>query len=405
MANVIGIEQPVINKMWENVEISIKNLTDWLLSETIEIPPWQREFTWETPSQQNLAACIMKKDPMPQILLRQLPNLHYSLEDGRQRLTSLRNFREDKFIVNGKKFSEFSQAEQNHFLTYKMPVQIYRGFSVEEAVQLFINRQQGIALTLGEKYYAVDSFSPLVRTTRNLLMKAGHGLHNEAAAVWGRLCDDTAPDGTVIIKDKKRRWLERACAIIAGLAWGSNYITKKPTDVFKILDGHNMMTRPIHNENGGETEEQALQDIRLKLVQIIDIYKAVQVKKTVSSALIKKQFDPGFATGYIIYGLNLPAEQRPPNFKEKWVDFLVSERVNTAEARAARPPTTYVPILSRDVIVGPARSWSDTRWENGHNYLFPPPQPAVLAVLAAPAEDEDEDDDVDTVDYSDTEPE
>ena len=384
MANVIGIEQPVINKMWENVEISIKNLTDWLLSETIEIPPWQREFTWDVPSQQNLAACIMKKDPMPQILLRQLPNLHYSLEDGRQRLTSLRNFREDKFIVNGKKFSEFSQAEQNHFLTYKMPVQIYRGFSVEEAVQLFINRQQGIALTLGEKYYAVDSFSPLVRTTRNLLMKAGHGLHEQAAAVWGRICDDTAPDGTVIIRDKKRRWLERACAIIAGLAWGSNYITKK---------------------NGGETEEQALQDIRLKLVQIIDIYKAVQVKKTVSSALIKKQFDPGFATGYIIYGLNLPAEQRPPNFKEKWVDFLVSERVNTAEARAARPPTTYVPILSRDVIVGPARSWSDTRWENGHNYLFPPPQPAVLAVLAAPAEDEDEDDDVDTVDYSDTEPE
>jgi hypothetical protein len=402
MANVIGIEQPVMVKTWENVEISIKNLTDWLLSETIEIPPWQREFTWPPQSQQNLAACIMKKDPMPQILLRQLPNLHYSLEDGRQRLTSLRNFRDDKVAVNGKKFSEFSQAEQNQFLTYKMPVQIYRGFSVEEAVQLFINRQQGVALTLGEKYYAVDSFSPLVRTTRNLLMKAGQGLHNEAVAVWGRLCDETGPDGMVIIKDNKRKWLERACAIVAGLAWGSKWITKKPFDVFKIVDGHNMMTRPIYNEDVGETEEEALQDIRLKLMQIIDIYKAVQAKKVVSHALIKKQFDPGFATGYIIYGLNLSPERRPLNFKDKWVDFLVSERVNTADARAAHPPTTYVPILSRDVIVGPARSWSDTRWENGHNYLFPPPGNAVLA---AAAEDEDEDEDVDTVDYSDTEPE
>jgi len=394
MANVIGIEQPVMYKTWENVEITIKNLTDWLRSDTIEIPPWQREFTWEIPSQQNLAACIMKKDPMPQILLRQLPNLHYSLEDGRQRLTSLRNFRDDRFIVNGKKFSEFSQAEQNQFLTYKMPVQIYRGFTVEEAVQLFINRQQGVALTLGEKYYAVDSFSPLVRTTRNLLMKAGQGLHNEAAAVWGRLCDETGPDGTVIIKDKKRKWLERACAIIAGLAWGPKFITRKPTDVFKIMNGHNMMTRPIHNE--GETEEQAQQDIRLKLMQIIDIYKAVQVKKAVNLTQLKKQFDPAFATGFIMYGLSLPPERIPLNFKEKWVDFLVSERVNTAAARAAHPPTTYVPMLSRDEIVGSARSWSTTRWENGHNHLFPPPD----LVHAAPVENEDEDEDED--DYSDT---
>ena len=214
----------------------------------------------------------------------------------------------------------------------------------------------------------------------------------------GRICDETAPDGTVIIKDKKRRWLERACAIIAGLAWGSKYITKKPTDVFKIEGVHNMMTRPIHNENGGETEEQKLQDIRLKLVQIIDIYKSVQVIKAVNLVHLKKQFDPGFATGYIIYGLNLSPERRPPNFKEKWVDFLVSERVNTAAARAAHPPTSYVPILSRDEIVGPARSWSDTRWENGHNHLFPPPEPAILA---APAEDEDEDDEEDEEDYSD----
>lgn len=398
----IVIQRPAMVKSWENATNSIKDLTDFLRSQHIVYPPWQREFTWSVPLQQMLVACIMKNDPMPQILLRQLPNLHYSLEDGRQRLTSLKNYRDNKYPVNGKKFTDLTTEEQKQFLSYEMPTQTYRGFTDEEAVQLFINRQQGVALSLGEKYYAVDSRSPLVRVTRDLLMISGTGLHDVAAEIWGRLCDDISSDGTVItVKDKKRRWLERACAIVAGLAWGTRWITKKPTDAFNIVDGHDMMTRHIHKE--GETEAQAKERIRLKLVEILDIYKDVQSKHNVTLVHRKKQFDPGFATGYIMYGMSLPPERMPPQFKEKWVDFLVEERKEAARLRALKKK--YIPLLSQDSIVGSARTWSDARWMEGHNYIFS--DRVVAAPLAAPhpAEDEVEDEDADDEDEDDEEDE
>jgi hypothetical protein len=337
---------------------------------------------------------------MPQILLRQLSRLRFSLEDGRQRLSTLKEFLEDNLVVNGKKFTQLTSAEQNKILSYPMPVQTYCGYTDEEAVRLFINRQQGEALTLGEKYYALDSRSPLVRVTRDLLMMSGSGLHDVAADIWGRLCDDVSSDGTVItVKDKKRRWLERSCAIIAGLAWGTRWITKKPTDAFNIVNGYDMMTRPIHKE--GETEEQAKERIRLKLVEILDIYKAVQSKYKVKLVHLKKQFDPGFATGYIMYGMSLPPERMPPQFKEKWVDFLVKERMEAARLRLLKKK--YVPLLSQDNIVGSARTWSDARWMEGHNYIF---SDAVNAPpLAAPLAEEDEDEDEDEDDYEEDEEE
>lgn len=398
-AIVINNEQATMVKSWENATNSIKDLTDFLRSQHIVIPPWQREFTWSIPLQQMLVACIMKNDPMPQILLRQLPNLHYSLEDGRQRLTSLKNYRDNMYPVNGKKFTEMTSEEQKQFLSYRMPTQTYRGFTDEEAVQLFINRQQGVSLSNGEKYYAVDSFSPLVRVTRNLLMKADSGLHNDAAAVWGRLCDDTSADGIVTtVKDKKRRNLERACALVAGLAWGIEWITKKWSDISTINPkvGHTMMTRPIHND--GETEQEAQERIRLKLVEILEIYKAVQSKHKVTLIHLKKQFDPGFATGYIMYGMSLPSDRMPPQFKEKWVDFLVEERKNAAAARALK--RKFVSDLSKDEIVGSARTWSKTRWENGHNHLF---SPSSVLTHTVPLENEDRDDEDEENDSEDDE--
>ena len=384
-----AIEQPAMVKSFRNEEFSVEDLTNLLRSKSITIPPWQREFRWPLPLKQKLVECILKNDPMPQILLRQLSRLRFSLEDGRQRLSTLKEFREDNLVVNGKKFTQLTPAEQNKILSYPMPVQTYCGYTDEEAVRLFINRQQGEALTLGEKYYAIDSRSPLVRVTRELLMISGSGLHDVAADIWGRLCDEISSDGTVIVvKDKKRRWLERSCAIIAGLAWGTRWITKKPTDAFNIVEGHDMMTRPIHKE--GETEEQAQDRIRLKLVEILDIYKAAQSKHKVTVVHLKKQFDPGFATGYIMYGMSLPPERMPPQFKEKWVDFLVKERKEAARCRAIKKK--YVPLLSQEAIVGSARTWSDARWMEGHNYIF---SDAVLVPPLANTDGEDEDEDED----------
>jgi len=397
----IVIQKSKMVKSWENETMSIETLTDFLKSKSIITPPWQRQFCWPISNQQKLVECILKNDPMPQILLRKESPLKYSLEDGKQRLTTLRRYRDDMFAVGGKKFSELSPKEQKAILLYEMPVQTYSGYTREEAVQLFINRQQGVSLSLGEKYYAVDDFSSLVRVTRNLLMKAECGLHNEAIAVWGSVCDNISSDGEPIVNDKKRKNLEKACAIIAGLAWGSRWITTKPNDAFKEdkNDGLSMFTRPVNND--GETEEQAQERIRLKLVEILDIYKAVQSKYKVKTSELKQQFDPGFATGFIIFGLLLSPEKRPQDFKEKWVNFLVEERKNHAAFRADKDPTKkkkYIPILSQDSIVGSARSWSDARWKAGHDHLFPPLESQVLT---APVENEDREDEVEDEDEDD----
>ncbi|NCA17808.1 MAG: hypothetical protein EBS90_12335, partial [Betaproteobacteria bacterium] len=101
------------------------------------------------------------------------------------------------------KFNQLSEAEQDKFMSYRIPMQAYWGYSDAEAIQFFLKYQEGVALSVGEKYHAVNEMSPLVKMTKEMLMTAGKGFHDRAEKVWGRRCDEMNRKGDNITDKNK----------------------------------------------------------------------------------------------------------------------------------------------------------------------------------------------------------
>ena len=369
-----AIENLQVAKGRENKEITVKVATDFLNSKAIYIPPWQREVTWKQARRIVFIQSVMDGDPTPQILLRRMADLNYGLEDGRQRLSALRDYRDNLYAdKNGKKFNELSEVEQEKFLAYRIPMQTYWGYSDAEAIQFFLKYQEGVALSVGEKYHAVNEMSPLVKMTKELLMTAGKGFHDRAEKIWGRRCDEMNRTGDNIT-DKGRKWLCSACAVIAGLAWGPSRVTKKWEEI------SSMLTKPLPEV--GESEDQVKKRISAGIDLILGIFEEVQTRYPVSALKYKKQFDPGFATGYIIHSISVTPADKIPEMKERWISFLVQERKDDKKGRK--------PILQSDEVVAACRNWTIVRWKNGHDRVFNNAPASVVA--SAEAEEEDEDD-------------
>ena len=377
-----AIENLQIVKGRENKEITVKTATDFLSSKAIYIPPWQREVTWKVERRMVFVQSVMNGDPTPQILLRRMADLNYGLEDGRQRLSALRDYRDNLYAAkDGRKFNQLSEAEQEKFLGYRIPMQTYCGYSDAEAIQFFIKYQEGVALSVGEKYHAVNEMSPLVKMTKEMLMTAGKGFHDRAEKVWGRRCDELNQNGN--ITDKNRKWLCDACAIIAGLVWGPERITKKWKEISTEDAGNSMLTMPLRG--AGETDEDVKKKISDKLNTILHIYEETQRIYPVSITKCKKQFDPGFATGHIIHSMSdIPAGEYSA-IQDKWISFLVQERKNDIPGRK--------PLLQREEIVGNG-AWCTDRWRLGHARVFAVASPAAAVASPAASEEEEEDDEV-----------
>ena len=367
----------------ENKEITVKTATDFLNSKAIYIPPWQREVTWKEDRRMVFVQSVMNGDPTPQILLRRMADLNYGLEDGRQRLSALRDYRDNLYAAkDGRKFNQISEAEQEKFLGYRIPMQTYWGYSDAEAIQFFLKYQEGVALSVGEKYHAVNEMSPLVKMTKEMLMTAGTGFHDRAEKVWGRRCDEMNRKGDNIT-DKNRKWLCDACAIIAGLVWGPHRITKKWKEISTEDAGNSMLTMPLFF--GLATIEDVKKQVAEKLNIILTIYEEAQRINPISITKCKKQFDPGFATGHIIHSMSvLPADQYPA-LQERWVSFLVQERKDDKKGRK--------PLLQREEIVGNG-AWCTDRWRLGHGRVFAEisePSPAASEEVDDNEEESDDD--------------
>jgi hypothetical protein len=238
-----------------------------------------------------------------------------------------------------------------------------------------------VALSVGEKYHAVNEMSPLVKMTKEMLMTAGKGFHDRAEKVWGRRCDEMNQNGN--ITDKNRKWLCDACAIIAGLVWGPGRITKKWKEISTEDAGNSMLTMPLRRD--GETDDIVKKKISDKLNIILRIYEEAQRIYPVSITKCKKQFDTGFATGHIIHSLSDISPDEYPAMQERWISFLVQERKDDKKGRK--------PLLQREEIVGNG-AWCTDRWRLGHARVFAVPVEAAAVEGSPAASEEAEDDEV-----------
>ena len=117
--------------------IDINQLISWNTScELVLKPIYQRNKVWNDSSKSYLIDSIMRNYPIPPIFMRDKLNLIErktirEVVDGQQRISTMLDFYNNKFPIKksqnkelgGKYFYDFSEEEQERFLTYKIIVE------------------------------------------------------------------------------------------------------------------------------------------------------------------------------------------------------------------------------------------------------------------------------------------
>ena len=312
------------------------------------IPAHQREYCWTDKKQKRFIRSVLYGLPVPSILTRKHRNGTITLEDGRQRLTTLQLFFADKITDDrGLKYSEFTPEERSAMEHYQFSVTQYSGATDEDAIYIFDDHQNGVPLSVGERLHGLSSLCPIIQFTKQTLLTPGQGLHDRAALVWG----------VRGFKDRRRNHLTQMYALCAGLTFGPQYMTKKWNE---IKDG------PDREHDSKLTTEFDTTETTQKLEAILSILEQAQAQERLGAKLLKKQFDPGYLTGYIAYSFfTFPDEIG--RLSTRWVDFIVDAR---------RHPEKIKTVLQVDL--SGARQWEILRWKLGYLRVFEPNHPLCV---------------------------
>lgn len=309
----------------------------------IVIPDHQRGFVWGIVRQQELVETVLSGMPIPTIIIQQPVREPGTLEDGHQRLQTMERYINNDFPTkDGRFFRDLSIEERMYISNYPIPILTYRNASKEQVITIFYRFQNGFPLTVGERLHSLSSLSPLVKFTKMVIMTPGSGLHDRAAAVWGAR-------GTA--EDPRRRVFLNACAMVAGLAFGSSYFSRKQAD-FERREGDGPMA--IAREFDTDV-------VLAKLRQILAIYEKTDARHHLGGKRqMNLQWDLGKLTGYIAHSLNVIESERWHMLESRWVDFLV-------ETRQTPPRLTGL----HDYVNNDTRKWLESRWKSGCHYVMP----------------------------------
>lgn len=359
----------------------------------IIIPPHQREYCWNHRREEKFIQSILMGFPVPSLLFSENDDERFpSVEDGRQRLTAASRFLNNKFSIKWGAsivtYNELPDLDKIQFNNSTLIVQTFDNATPAERIQVFECQQHGIPLTVGEKLYAQIA-SPLVSLVMRLLMTPGratHALHDRAIPIWGVRGDPVDMEHGSS-RDKRRKWLENATALIMGLAYGPKYATKKYEPQLGLLT--NVITT--------EKETGVFKD----LVRIITIFEEANqdVAATKKNGSDNNHFDLGIYIGCIMFSLSakarkeyndLPLDDKTdfedldhpvyvPNslegdeaewlsIKAVWVAYIVSVRNTINETHTRKFKSVLEETIHKDMSA--ARSWTIARWENGYNRVF-----------------------------------
>lgn len=106
----------------------IDMVNDVRSSRLILSPYFQRNLVWRDVHKRDFIETILKGYPFPQIFIArgeinvESMTSQSCVVDGQQRMNAIMEFIQDKYPVDGKKYSEMDQAEKEGFLKYQIPV-------------------------------------------------------------------------------------------------------------------------------------------------------------------------------------------------------------------------------------------------------------------------------------------
>jgi hypothetical protein len=115
-------------------------------------PEYQRGVVWDDDKMAMFIDSIMKGiAPFPILLCQNLERSGKICIDGKQRLTSLLRFKENKLKWDNKKFRDLTPNEQMDFLNCSIHIIEYGPLDYEDQKEIFSRIQYGVALSEGEK--------------------------------------------------------------------------------------------------------------------------------------------------------------------------------------------------------------------------------------------------------------
>ena len=401
--------------------LAIANLSDKLARKELTVPPHQRaNGSWDVKRKQLFIESILDGHPIPSVLIsekREGAATINTLEDGLQRLTAIGLFRKNAFTdMQGRLYRDIPEAERNRFDGHHVQVTTYSGATIRQRIDIFDRHQNGVPLSTGERYHAhsdPEHGSPLVAFAKELLMTPGSGFHDRAAAIWGVRGDTPG----VETKDKKRRWLVNAIALVKGLYFGPTQANKK----YELLEDR--MTAAL--------KEPVKAAVRKDLERILEIYEAVEAAVPMRKKLHNAHWDLGNFTGYILYSLSVARREaydrqasagggggEAPTFdaatpasggyvpnsvgatpaewqrlKAGWVAYISRIRRELQESK--RKLSTLL-FEHHHKGVPKTRSWILARWDDGYLRVFHPERVLERGVVEEGDDDEEEEDEMDS---------
>jgi hypothetical protein len=296
---------------------------------------------WDKKKQERLIDSMIRGKCIPEVLVRELTNGKWTLEDGLQRLTAIMNFLNGKITWNGKKYSDITVQEKQRFNMYSVPIQKYRGTTDEEAVEMFMDRQDGSPLNTGEKENAIGEFSDVVRYTIETLMSKDSPLFERGKKIWGERLND----------DKRHENLANAVALVLGCAFGVEFCTTN-----KVIFDKRLLYQAF--------DASAVTDL---LSKIIEIHERVEKEQPLTGKAAQNNvWNRNTFNGFIIDTLKRTPMSQHSNVAQVWVDFLVAVRVEILTVGKKNS------LKSSNLFVGLKleHAKGNGLWGYGTNYIF-----------------------------------
>lgn len=340
---------------YNSTTLQLRNLLRHFTSGRLTIPDHQRDFVWSLRQQQKLVNAILRGKPIPSILIRELDDDTRTLEDGHQRLETLKRYMNNMFDVDGVLFRDLPANDQERFREYSVIVVTYSNATDELAREIFNDFQNGKPLTVGERLYSLYHTSPIVRYTVERLLTPGHHFHGRLSQMLG-MSNRTA-------KARRGSDMVTAFCLCAGLAFGIDYLSRKWDDIDSIL-----------HRNIAHAELDA------KLETYVRVWERLhQIAPVTTKTRRNEYWNLGNFGGYMVYSMELHADAA------KRDEFNLPESMDElVEAWATRiADDSTLPMLHRDLSA--ARSWKKARWANGLRRVF-----TADSIVLTDSEDEDD---------------